>query len=147
MKNHPLLLLTIAFTLPLAAMAEPAGPPPVAPAVSPAVPAAVVPAEKPKLAEKPQPAERRPAPAAVARAVEPRPEKPAEPQPSPPAAATVANSEAAKPEAGSSSIGCWAVSFAMLIVGFVAGFLGRHYVSRRKLGGMTVRIGTWRGIP
>lgn len=40
-----------------------------------------------------------------------------------------------------------AFSFAMLIVGFAAGYFWRHHVSRQKLGGMTVRIGTWRGTP
>ena len=45
------------------------------------------------------------------------------------------------------SFGCLALAFAMLILGIGAGFLGRHLMSRHKLGGMTVRIGTWRGIP
>lgn len=45
------------------------------------------------------------------------------------------------------SFGCLALAFAMLILGIAAGFLGRHLMSRHKLGGMTVRIGTWRGIP
>ena len=49
--------------------------------------------------------------------------------------------------AGRASITCWLISFAMLILGFAAGFVARHVVSRRKLGGMSVRIGTWRGIP
>lgn len=49
--------------------------------------------------------------------------------------------------AGCVSITCWLISFAMLIMGFAAGFVARHVVSRRKLGGMSVRIGTWRGIP
>lgn len=45
------------------------------------------------------------------------------------------------------SFSCLALAFAMLILGIAAGFLGRHLMSRHKLGGMTVRIGTWRGIP
>lgn len=45
------------------------------------------------------------------------------------------------------SFSCLALAFAMLILGVAAGFLGRHLMSRHKLGGMTVRIGTWRGIP
>ena len=45
------------------------------------------------------------------------------------------------------SFPCMALAFAMLILGAAAGFIGRHLMSRHKLGGMTVRVGTWRGIP
>ena len=69
---------------------------------------------------------------------------PAPPAVTPPAPATA---DVGSPAATGRSIGCLALSFAMLILGFVAGFVGRHLLSRHKLGGMTVRIGTWRGIP
>lgn len=45
------------------------------------------------------------------------------------------------------SFPCIALAFAMLTLGAAAGFIGRHLMSRHKLGGMTVRVGTWRGIP
>jgi outer membrane biosynthesis protein TonB len=69
------------------------------------------------------------------------------PAAAPPPHASTGNSETEPPVATGYSIGCLALSFAMLIIGFAAGFLGRHLLSRHKLGGMTVRIGTWRGIP
>lgn len=80
--------------------------------------------------ETPVPAEAPPLPGSLP--VEPPAQTPATP--------------AVKPS-GAFSFGCIAFSFAMLIVGIVAGFSWRHLASRRKLGGMHVRIGTWRGIP
>lgn len=162
-------MLCLALAAPLVARA--ADPEPVAPAetsvpppestVTPAAPPAVAPPPaKPKPAPKPR-VTSKPA-AAVAPA--PEPPKPAEKLPEAaarsdnggvnqpgvtPAPAVVSPSAA---DAGSSaatgrSIGCLALSFAMLILGFIGGFVGRHLLSRHKLGGMTVRIGTWRGIP
>ena len=103
------------------------------------------PVEKPKPAEKPQP---------VAETVRPPEVMPARPiEPSVPVTAPApapGDEDAAAPgeaSAGGYSFGCLALSFAMLITGIAAGFLGRHFLSRHKLGGMTVRIGTWRGIP
>jgi hypothetical protein len=65
-----------------------------------------------------------------------------------PAAAPADNGTTSQGEASAGySFGCLALSFAMLIIGIAAGFIGRHLMSRHKLGGMSVRIGTWRGIP
>lgn len=122
-------------------------------AAAPAPPAVVPPVrvvpEKPKPPEKPRadlgkarPAEIAPA-APVVSPVEPPPPvavpEPANPMKGAPAPADEAN--------GGFAFACVALSFAMLIIGFAAGFIARHYWSRHKLGGMTVRIGTWRGVP
>jgi hypothetical protein len=69
------------------------------------------------------------------------PAVPVEPVPGPQAGV------AAAATGGGLTVGCGLLAFAMLIIGFAAGFVGRHFWSRRQLGGMTVRIGTWRGIP
>jgi hypothetical protein len=104
----------------------------------------VKPVEKPKPAEKPRVAADSVQPPVVTAS------KPVEP-PAPaavPAPAPANNGIAKQGEASAGySFGCLALSFAMLILGVAAGFLGRHLMSRHKLGGMTVRIGTWRGIP
>lgn len=120
-------------------------------------PAAVTPAAAPVAAPKP------PAPAAPAAVP-----KPAAAEKEKPAAAQPPASSPAEPErSGDMPLGreaktvagpavvtdglagyLWpAFSFAMLIAGFAAGYFWRHHVSRQKLGGMTVRIGTWRGTP
>jgi hypothetical protein len=93
-------------------------------------------AEAPKPAEKLKPMEK------------PRPtvETPKTMEPAVPTA-TTESPVVSSTEVGGYSLGCLALAFAMLIAGFAAGFVARHLVSRRKLGGMTVRIGTWRGIP
>lgn len=108
------------------------------------------PVEKPKL-EKPKPVERpRPepqAPSSAANPTSPSP-KPIETV-APVSTPAVAPATPAGPSTvlGSDSFSCIVLAFAMLLLGMVAGFLGRHLMSRHKLGGMTVRIGTWRGIP
>lgn len=119
---------------------------------SPEVAAPVTPVERPKPIEKPRPIER------------PKPiEKPrVEPEntglisnPTPPVPAKAVETgtpvlvNAPSTSSGRSNyvFGCLGMAFAMLILGIGAGFLGRHLMSRHKLGGMTVRIGTWRGIP
>lgn len=118
-------------------------PAPVAAPKPPAVPTATpkpAPVERPKPVEAPKPQAAPPAPVSPA----------AEPERSgdmPPAHETKATAE---PGAATNGLGAylWPVfSFAMLVVGFVAGYFWRHQTSRRKLGGMTVRIGTWRGTP
>jgi hypothetical protein len=109
------------------------------------------PAEKPKPIEKPKPVVK-PRPAIV-KDVQPsnvQSSKPIEP-PAPVAVPAPAPDETGTAGQGGMSagysFGCLALSFAMLIIGVAAGFLWRHLMSRHKLGGMTVRIGTWRGIP
>lgn len=138
--------------LPAMAVAQveesPAAAPSPAPLQAPAetAPAAKTPVERPRPAakpiEKPRPVVEgektevpvKPTPVAAAK---PEPEKPQAPVVPPTGGAASAPT----------SFGCWGLAFAMLIVGFVAGFFWRHQMSRRKLGGMSVRIGTWRGIP
>lgn len=98
------------------------------------------PVTKPRPAvEKPQPEPPPPPPPATTAEVLPPP-PPAEPAPATAAAVPVAIG-------GGFPAGCWLLAFAMLIIGFAAGFVGRYFWSRRQLGGMTVRIGTWRGTP
>jgi hypothetical protein len=108
----------------------------------------IKPVEKPKAVEKPKPVEKPQHATETVRPPDVTPSKPIDP---PPAAAvpTPVSNGAIKQEATSCSysFGCLALSFAMLVIGIAAGFLGRHMMSRHKLGGMTVRIGTWRGIP
>lgn len=116
------------------------------PAAAEIAPAAKTSVERPRPAakpiEKPRPAVEvekteipaKPAPVAAAK---PEPEKSQAPV-APPIGGTAP---------ASTSFGTWGLAFAMLIVGFAAGFFWRHQMSRRKLGGMSVRIGTWRGIP
>jgi hypothetical protein len=116
----------------------------VTPAVVP--PAQVVnekPVEKPKPVDKPRLAAENVRPPEVTPSQAIEPSALAAPAPAP------ADSNLATPAETSPgySFGCVTLSFAMLIIGFAAGFLGRHFLSRHKLGGMTVRIGTWRGIP
>ncbi len=121
--------------------AEPGDPAAPAPAAAEARPPVVIPAavERPKPVERPAPARPvaeppKPAPVTV---------RPPEPAPAEPAATTVVTESS-----GSTGwVAYWLTGFAMLLIGFAAGFVTRHLVSRRKLGGMTVRIGTWRGIP
>lgn len=171
MRRHLLCMLCLALAAPLVAVAadpepvtiptapvpentpEPAPPPAVAPpSMTPKTPpkpravskpaAAVTVPEPPKPAEKPQAAAENVTPrnAVTNKPVE-APPPPAVPPPTP------ATTETELPAATGYSFGCLALAFAMLIIGFAAGFLGRHFLSRHKLGGMTVRIGTWRGIP
>ena len=116
------------------------------PAVVPPVPILIEkpkPAERPKPVEKPRPAVESTQPPDVTPAKSTEPAPAADPAPVPADNGTASQGEA---NAGY-SFGCLALSFAMLIIGIAAGFLGRHFLSRHKLGGMTVRIGTWRGIP
>jgi len=119
------------------------------PAVAPTAPAVVEkpkPVERPKLVEKPKPVEKPRSAVESFRAPEDVPVKPFEPPA--PAAVPADMGTARQGEAHTGySLGCLGLSFAMLIIGIAAGFLGRHFLSRHKLGGMTVRIGTWRGIP
>lgn len=139
-------------------------PPPAEPAptiVEPAKPKV----EKPKPVEKPRPVEK-PKPAEPPRAVAPEKPKPAIAEPPKAAASSLspeppstheqsapaneiapAQPPAVAGEPAGRSLACWIFSFAMLVVGFAAGFVARHLWTRRQLGGMTVRIGTWRGIP
>ena len=114
----------------------------------PVPPPATAPVEPPKPAEKPRPIVVKPQPVPPPPPVPAKPEEapvpppvPVEPAPQPEVAA------AATAAGGGLSVACGLLAFAMLIVGFAAGFVGRHFWSRRQLGGMTVRIGTWRGIP
>jgi len=127
---------------------------PVAPGIPPTTGIIVEkpkPAEKPKLVELPKPVEKpRPVVTKDVRTAVVEPGKPKEPA-SPAAAPAAEPGETAmatqeKKSAGY-SFSCLALAFAMLLIGIAAGFLWRHLMSRRKLGGMTVRIGTWRGIP
>ena len=101
------------------------------------------PVEKPKLLEKPRPAVEN------ARLPEVGPSKSVEPS-VPAAVPAPADIDLASKQGQASSgysLGCLGLAFAMLIIGIAAGFLWRHLMSRHKLGGMSVRIGTWRGIP
>lgn len=138
-------------------LAQAAEPEPVAPVPAP-VETEVVPATPPP--ERPKPAARpveKPRPPVVAAPIPPEPVKPApveaaRSEPARPDNPDKANDTA--PPAGSAAsgarsipLGSWGLAFAMLLIGFVAGFFWRHQMSRRKLGGMSVRIGTWRGIP
>ncbi len=124
---------------------EQPAPPPV---TAPVVVEKPGPVEPPKPAERPRPVVEKPRPAAPPPAppVAVMPEE--APAPPPVAAAPVPKPEiAAAAGGGGLTVGCGLLAFAMLIIGFAAGFIGRHFWSRRQLGGMTVRIGTWRGIP
>lgn len=148
MRSRCFIVLT--FMLASAASAEePATPPAPVPAENaPALMEQPKPIQRPKLMEKPKAAERpqasSPTSESVPQAASTTPVKPevqstvapSSPAPSPPAASR-----------GAYSLPCWVLAFAMLILGIAVGFLGRHLMSRHKLGGMTVRIGTWRGIP
>ena len=136
------MLLTLAGTA-AAQSPDPATAPPPAATVPPPV-VAPAPVVTPKPVEKP------PAPKPVV------PAKPAKPATEPAVAVPppAASPASAAPTDSAVSVGndcqplsIWLTGFAMLLIGFAAGFIARHLVSRRKLGGMTVRIGTWRGIP
>lgn len=121
-------------------------PPP--PATAPVVVEKPRPVEPPKPVAKPRPVVEQPAPPPLPAAAKPEeapvpPPVPVEPAPQ----SEVAAAAAATAAGGGFTVGCGLLAFAMLIVGFAAGFVGRHFWSRRQLGGMTVRIGTWRGIP
>jgi len=138
-------------------------PPPVESVSEPeAPPARTKPVERPVTKAVEKPSSPRPAPAVKVD----KPAKPvATPKPAKPAAAAPKPAETPKtadgnkpaepvataphpaPADSGSGFGCWTLAFAMLIAGFAAGFFWRHQMSRHKLGGMTVRIGTWRGIP
>ena len=117
------------------------------PATAPVVVEKPRPIEPPKTAEAPRPVVVKPQPVPPPPPVAAKPEEasvppaPVEPAPQPEVAA------AATAAGGGFTVGCGLLAFAMLIIGFAAGFIGRHFWSRRQLGGMTVRIGTWRGIP
>lgn len=143
------LLVCALLLFPAAVLAQTAESPPAAvqtPMETETAPAINTPAERPRPAVKPAPKPRpmvgtqepeapvKPAPVAAAKPDEPE-------KPRAPVAPTGETSPA------STSFGCWGLAFAMLIVGFAAGYFWRHQMSRRKLGGMSVRIGTWRGIP
>ena len=161
MRVRLFFLLSLALSCPTIALgADPAviAPAPeradvVTPAVAPpaqAVDEKPKPAERPKPVEKPRPVEKPHATVEISRPQEMMPSKPIEP-PAPaamPAPAPADNGTTRQGEASAGySFGCLALSFAMLIIGIAAGFIGRHLMSRHKLGGMSVRIGTWRGIP
>jgi len=148
------------FMLSAAVSAQTAEPQPVTPApAAPTVAETPAPPPKPKAVEKPvekpapkprpapvvKPEEPKPAAAAPAKPAKPAPAKPVEQPPKSEAPAAGAATHASP--ASATAFGCWALAFAMLIAGFAAGFFWRHQMSRHKLGGMTVRIGTWRGIP
>lgn len=103
------------------------------------------PVEKPKTVEKPKPTIVKdvPPPNVVpSKAIEP-PAPAAVPEPAPDKTGAAKQGETT----AGYSFGCLILAFAMLIIGVAIGFLWRHLMSRHKLGGMTVRIGTWRGIP
>jgi len=162
MRDRFIVVLGLALFCPAIGLgADPVVGAPVAERTEVTTPAVVPPAqivnEKPKPAEKPIPVERpkpveKPRPVIVkdVRPSDVQPSKPIEP-PAPAAVPAPAPDETgAAGQDGMSagySFGCLALSFAMLIIGVAAGFLWRHLMSRHKLGGMTVRIGTWRGIP
>lgn len=146
MRNRLYLVLGLVLVVPAAVFAQEPDPAVRPPAPVVAVPPALPVAEKPRPVEKPKPAEKPRALAENPNPVEtaaPKPvAKPAEP-PAPAAPAT------AVPDAAGAGcvFACLALAFAMLLIGVAAGFVWRHLMSRHKLGGMTVRIGTWRGIP
>lgn len=147
-----MLVLTLSYGVQVSAQDEAVVPPPAG--VTDSAPTLPVerpkPVEKPKL-EKPKPVERpRPEPQTPSSAVTPTSPSPKPIETVAPARAPVVvpTTSAGPPTVrGSDSFGCIVLAFAMLLIGIVAGFLGRHLMSRHKLGGMTVRIGTWRGIP
>jgi len=161
MRGRIFILLGLALACPTIALgADPAVIAPAPESAETTTPAVAPPApivnEKPKPAERPKPVERprpveKPRPTAEnARPPEVIPSKPIEP-PAPavvtaPALADHGATRQSEASAGY-SFGCLALSFAMLIIGIAVGFLWRHLMSRHKLGGMSVRIGTWRGIP
>jgi len=130
-----------AAPVPAVAPVPVAAPKPPVPSAAPApAPKPVVAVEKPKLAEKPAEKPAVPSPASP----------PAEPERSGDMPMSRETKPGAEPAVALNGIGAYtwpAFSFAMLILGFVAGYAWRHHVSRHKLGGMTVRIGTWRGTP
>jgi hypothetical protein len=135
------LIIALGFMLGVIGAAQAADPAVPAPAEVPVAPAPVVaPAPRP-VVEAPKPVER-PKPVEKPRPVV---EAPKAAEPAAPAPAVSTDTPVAA--ASSYSLGCLALAFAMLVTGFAAGFIARHLVSRRQLGGMTVRIGTWRGIP
>lgn len=111
----------------------------------PVVPPAQVVIEKPKPVEKPKPAIVKdvPPPNVVPSKASEPPAPAAVPEPAPDMTGAARQGETT----AGYSFGCLILAFAMLIIGVAIGFLWRHLMSRHKLGGMTVRIGTWRGIP
>ena len=122
------------------------------PVMSPVPVAPVAPVERPKPVEKPRPIEK-PKPIEKPRAEPentgfiPNPTLPTPAKVVETGAPVLVNTPSTSSGRSNYSFGCLALAFAMLILGIGAGFLGRHLMSRHKLGGMTVRIGTWRGIP
>lgn len=144
------LSLLLAFSCAVGAVDDPV----VSPGAGITESAPVVPIDKPKPLEKPKPVEK-PKTAEKPRAESENTGSVSTPAFSVPAKTveTVAPVSVPAPipavsgPASSYSFSCVALAFAMLIVGIGVGFLGRHLMSRHKLGGMTVRIGTWRGIP
>lgn len=118
------------------------------PATAPVVVEKPRPVEPPKPVAKPRPVVEQPAPVPPPLPVAAKPEEAPVPPPMPVEPASQPEVAVAATAAGGGlSVGCGLLAFAMLIIGFAAGFVGRHFWSRRQLGGMTVRIGTWRGIP
>lgn len=113
---------------------------PPTPPVEPAKPAEKPALEKSKPIEKPRSVE-----------TPPRPESSGAKASETPILGAHAPNPAASPAPAAArqevSFSCMLLAFAMLILGAAAGFIGRHLMSRHKLGGMTVRVGTWRGIP
>lgn len=139
-------VLVFAFTVNVQAQEEAAGTPtttetvqPPSPPVEPAKPKEKSAPEKPKPIEKPRSVQAPSKPETTVKAAE-----------TPLLGAPVPNPSASSVPAAvrqEISFPCIALAFAMLILGAAAGFIGRHLMSRHKLGGMTVRVGTWRGIP
>lgn len=147
MRNRLYMVLGLVLAVPAGAFAQETDS-----VIRPPVPEVVAPpvVEKPKPAEKPRPVEKPRAPVENIKPAEtsqPAPAvKPAEIV-APAAVTASAAPVTANPQGAGYSFACLALSFAMLIIGVAAGFVWRHLMSRRKLGGMSVRIGTWRGIP
>ncbi len=149
MRNRWYIMLGLVFAFPAGALAQDpdsAVRPPASEAAAPPVPPVF---EKRIPVEKPKPAERPRALTENTDSAETASPKPAANHVETSAPATVpASAVPATENRGTGySLGCLALAFAMLIIGIATGFVWRHLMSRRKLGGMTVRIGTWRGIP
>ena len=146
------LSLMLTFSSGVEALEEPA----VSPAPGSTESAPIVPVERPKLLERPKPVEKpkpverpRSEPENSSSTLNPALSAPSKPTETvaPGAVSAPAPSSSVGSARSSTSFGCLVLAFAMLILGIGVGFLGRHLMSRHKLGGMTVRIGTWRGIP
>ncbi len=160
MRSRVFVAMVLALAVPSIVLgADPAVTAPVTEPVGTTTPAIAPPApavsEKPKPVERPKPAEK-PKPVDKPRIAAENPQPPEtapartveSPAPSAAPALDGHGTSTRADEAGAGySFGCLGLAFAMLIIGIAGGFLGRHFLSRHKLGGMTVRIGTWRGIP